>query len=691
MDGTNPTNMLVDLVDLLGLPVVHAIKFAAGLVKSESAPGIVVILLVLLLIGAAFQYHRKMGRRLRAAREMEALVVEHEDIHSFAEGFDEFRQRVSEKKDTNDDWRSLWGAWEEFRETIVPDDLDGPTRLRNSIRPSSFINVEDLGFGPGIYRIFPNLFVSLGLFFTFLGLVAALAEFSSSMSDGEAMQAAMTQFMTIASAKFIMSLVGLLCSIIFNWQLRRRAGAVDAALHSLCFKIERRLVFVSLEDLGFRQLKAATEQREHLREIGFQMVAELSRPLEALPEKITKSISDRMDPIFERVGKLGTSNMEGLVGDLSSQLSTSVGNALNRASEALGEATDRIGDMVERMNSSNSQAGTGLQTALEQLATAVADMRSEVAASGETAANTMNEGAERLLAVMNDTLSGIRDNTAQGAQAMSEAANDLRSAAEGFREQIEAATAEGASAVQSRMEASSSQAEAAIGDAGKAVLDSFNVASAEIARLGTEMGSVVGDELLKRLEEVGNQLAEMAGAIEKSAAGAQSAATGISSGAQAIANASSSFGSASKEMIAASEPLRASHERIESSMRTLSSSVETVSETLMRNASMIAENARNTLETAQAALGNEREGIRNNLEATKAALGQLADEAEKLDQIDEMLGKALQQYREQLDAALGSAQDHIGQMRDTLAPGIDTLKSVVEQAESFMPAQARRS
>jgi chromosome segregation ATPase len=106
---------------------------------------------------------------------------------------------------------------------------------------------------------------------------------------------------------------------------------------------------------------------------------------------------------------------------------------------------------------------------------------------------------------------------------------------------------------------------------------------------------------------------------------------------------------------------------------------------------MIAENAAHVLDTAQAALGNEREGIRGSLEATRAAMSQLSKEAEKLDQIDEMLGRALQQYNTQLEAALGSAQDHISQMRDTLAPGIDTLKSVVEQAESFMPTQVRKA
>jgi hypothetical protein len=70
-------------------------------------------------------------------------------------------------------------------------------------------------------------------------------------------------------------------------------------------------------------------------------------------------------------------------------------------------------------------------------------------------------------------------------------------------------------------------------------------------------------------------------------------------------------------------------------------------------------------------------------------MSQLSSEAEKLDQIDEMLGRALTQYDSQLEAALGSAQDHIIEMRDTLAPGLDTLKSVVEQAEAFLPAQTR--
>lgn len=689
MENSAVISEAVEYVAALGKSVVSFIIGAAELLtKSESSPGIVALLFLIALGFCSLFYYLQTRTQKRAIRQMDAIVSEYPGIPEFAESYVELTSRIGEKKDTSKAWKVLWEAWDEFCETIIPDDIDGPVRLRNSIRPGSFLNVEDLGFGPGFYRILPNIFVTLGLFLTFLGLVAALHEFSQSM---ESINSAMTTFMQIASAKFVMSLVGLLCSILFTILLRSRSSTVDHDLRGLCLEIERRLVFISLEDLGFRQLKAATEQREHLREIGYGMVAELKEPLEVLPEKVASSIVASMDPIFEKVTSMGTSSMEGMVGDLSSQMSQSVGNALNRASESLGEATDRINTMVDRMNTSNAQAGEGLQTALGQMATALSDMRSEIATSGQAASAAMNEGADKLLGVMNETLSGIRDNTSLGAKAMSDAADDMRKAAEGFSKQLSAATDEGVSAVESRMTASSAQAGEAIEGAGKSLLESFDATSKEIARLGSEMGGTIGEELLTRLESVSTQLENMAEAIRKGAAGAENAASGLNSGAQAIAGASENFSTASHDMIAASKPLRASHERIEGSLRSLGSTVDVVSETLMRNSTMIAEKAGNVLETAQAALGNEREGIRNSLEATRAVMEQLLEEAEKLDQIDEMLGRALQQYNAQLDEALGSAQDHISQMRDTLAPGIDTLKSVVEQAENFMPAQARRS
>ncbi|MCV2890666.1 hypothetical protein [Ruegeria aquimaris] len=666
------------------------IALAEALTLSDSRPGYLAGLFLLLTVIAGILYLRRTSRQVGAVKELDTRVRKHDGIEFFAEGYDEFRASLRENYRTNRDREAVWEAFDEFNETVVPDDLDGPLRLRNSIRPASFLNVEDLEFGPGIYRILPNTFVSAGLLLTFLGLVAALHQFSQSLNAGSGgMDRAMQDFMQIASAKFVMSLVGLFCSILFTFLLRARQNRIEAALNHLCSGIERRLVFVSLEDIGFRQLRAATEQREHLREIGTGMIAQLREPLDALPEAITTAISNKMDPIFDRVSTMGTSNMEGLVGDLSQQLSHSVGNALTRASESLGEATDRIGLMVDRMNTSNSLAGDGLRDALDQMARAMAEMRSEVAASGQTASQAMNEGADRLLSVMNDTLSSIRDNTGQGAEAMRAAADEMKNAAEGFRNTLESASQDSAEAARQRIAASTDEAGQAITGAGRALLDSFNQTSQDIAKLGTEMGDVIGEKLLSRLEDIGTRLSEMAEAVQRGASGAQSAAQGLNTGANAIQGASEGFRSASQSLTAAAEPIRASQERIENTLRRVGDLVETVSETLMQNSASVAENAAHVLESAQTALGTEREGIRRNLEATRAVIEQLSDEAEKLDQIDEMLGRALKEYNAQLDAALGSAQDHVGQMRDALAPGLDTLKSVVEQAEAFIPRQPR--
>ena len=673
------------------------IAIAELLTKSDSSPGLIALLLfIALILFSVMYYFRTSGQKL-AISDMTKSILAVSDIEEFAEKYPELRHNLSRQKSifardnsAEKHRKALWEAWEEFSETIVIDDIDGPVRLRNSVRPASFINIEDLGFGPGLFRILPNIFVSIGLFLTFLGLVAALHQFAQTMTGvGSNMDAAMQNFMQIASAKFIMSLVGLLCSILFTILLRARSDVIDRELHKLCIGIERRLIFVSLEDIGFRQLRAATEQREHLREIGMGMVAELQKPLNALPDKITSAIADRMDPIFDRVTAMGTSNMEGMVGDLSTQLSQSVGNALTSASDSLGEATDRIGMMVDRMGDTNIQAGEGLKTALDQMATAMSDMRDEVATSGQTASNALTVGTDNLLSVMNETLAGIRDNTSQGAEAMRVAAQDMGKAAEGFRDTLNAASADSAEAAKLTMAKSTDEAGAAIEGAGQTLLESFGEASLKIEKLGADMSSTIAEEILSPLEAIVTKLEATAEAIQRSTSSANSAATGMSRGADSINGASEGFRNASKEMVSASEPLRNSHERIESGLSQLGITVEKVSETLIRNSNSVATNAAQVLETTVAALESEREGVRSTMESTRATLSQLSKEADKLDQIDEMLGRALMQYNSQLDSALGSAQDYVTQMRDTLTPGVDALKSVVEQAENFMPAQKR--
>lgn len=673
----------------IGDTFLHGVLWTARLLVGESAPGYVGLILLSWLVAAAAIYTGATLRQRQAITALRKIVGRHSDARQFAAGIDEVSSELAASGRKGADFSAIVAAWQEYRETIVFDDQGGEIVGRNSIRPSAFLNADDLGFTPGFFRIVPGLFVSFGLLCTFLGLVAALNQLGEGLMQGSAPDRVVTNLMTIASAKFTMSLVGLFCSIVFSIVLRRGQIALDRELHRLCHALEKRLSFVSLEDLGIRQLRAAEEQRNQLRQIGMEMVADLKRPLTDLPGHISQSISTVLEPVLDRVGQMGTASVEGMVGDLSTQISHSVGNALTRASEALEEASDRIGRMVDRMNNSNAQMGEGMQAALGQMASAIADLRSQVEATGQTAASTMTQGAEQLLAVMNQTLEGIRQNTGQGAQAISAAAEEMRKAAEGFRAEITTASAEGAGAIAARVSEASQRADEAIDGAGRALMAAFGKTGAEIARLGDEMGSRIGTEITGRIEALTQQLDAMVAAVGQGASGMQTAATSIKSGGESFAAASVQFGGASRELVAATGPVRASHERIESALTALQRAVQSSADTVAQSSQSVAQSAAAALDSATAALGTEREGIRQSLEAVRAALGRLSTEAERLDQIDTMLGKAISDYGRQLEAALGSAQDHIERMRETLAPGIDTLRSVVERAETFVPRGAR--
>lgn len=674
----------------LGKSVVEFILGLAKWLVSDGAPGIVALVLVAALVISTLLFVLQSRGRINAARHLRLKVQSHADAQAFAGAFETFRRELLPMRDAGGSRQAVWENWDEYAETIVLDDVDGPPRLRNSVRPGNFLNAEDLGFTTGSFRILPGTFVSFGLLCTFLGLVSALNTLGAELgSNASRPDAVVTNLMNVASAKFVMSLVGLACSIVFSVVLRWGQGAIEGELHKLCLAIERRLIFVSLEDIGFRQLRAAEEQRQNLQGMANQMVADLSRPLNALPQQITSSITEAMQPVFNQVSQIGKNSMEGIVDGLSSQISNSVAQALTRASDSLGEASDRIGQMVERMNASSNQMGEGMQTALAGMAAAIGDLKAQVAATGDAASSSMSEGAERLLSVMNETLEGIRQNTGEGARAISAAAEEMRKAADGFRETLEQTTQDSAEAARTRIQQGTDGVLGGIHQTGTAVTDAFARTAEEISKLGNSLGERIGDSITTRLDTLAEKITDAADAVAENASGLRTAANAVKTGGEHMAGAATALGGASRDLIQAIEPVRASHQRIEGTVVAMSEQTRAAAETVTRASESVARDAAHVLETTRVALGNEREGIVQALSAIRNTLDGLQRQSADMDKIDAMLGRALHDYAHQLESALGSAQTHVEKMRETLAPGIDTLRSVVERAETFIPAARR--
>jgi len=547
-----------------------------------------------------------------------------------------------------------------------------------------------LHFTQGFWRIIPGLFVTIGLSLTFLGLISALNSMSTSLDDGGS--GALEGLLTIASAKFIMSLTGLCCSIVFTIGLRSGTSQLEKTVHSLNSLIEKRLTFISLEDLSIRQLKATIESREHFRKLGLEMVAEIGRPLrEDLPRAISESISSAITPVIEQVSRLGNDGVGEMVQSLSSRFSEDVGRALTQASERISLAGDQIKLLAERMDQSSGKMGNEMESAIGRLGLAVETLREGMSQTAETATSAFNQGAENLLATMNSTLQGIKDNTGDGARAMGEAAADMKAAALGIRTELETAAKQGAEAAQARMSESASQASDAIGQAATHILSAFGNTAGEITKATETMTQNASSQLLSPLSTIAEKLEGVMGMLDETSTALRRASEGIKEGAIASENASGSFRSSAQSLTDAADPIRSMMERIEVSTRQLRESSENSLSAIATAAKTNAEQSAMTLSAAQETLGGQQRAVESTLTNLQSLITALRGQGERLDSIDEKLGKAFDSYQEQVATSVETLFDHVKTMQSALMPALDTMQSIVDQAENFAPKQGRMS
>lgn len=662
----------MDSIFALGVPVVEIVLKIAGFLKSDGAPGIVAFVLVLamLIVGALFWM--RTNKQIRAIKSLRRLLSDIGTGRDFAEHFNEIEARLNAAGKTRGKAISAVAtAWSEYAETVIVEtDPDGrPVAVRNSVRPSAFFNGEDIGFGPGWYRIAPNLFVSFGLFLTFLGLVAALQVASSGTIDDRSIQ----ELLAVASAKFIMSLTGLLCSILLTIFLKIRSGAVQHDLHDLARAIEDRMSFISLEEVALQQLRASSEMKENFRQIGFELVAELARPLrEELPGHIGRAINDGLAPILNQIQSQSTSNVRDMAVELSSQISGEVGNALTQASRHLSEAAGRIEQLADRLDGSSRAMGDEMQTAIGVVAQALNDLRQTMNNSANETSAAFSKGAEELQRRMTETLGAIERNTREGASAMSEAALQMGKAAETFRAELQGAVEAGAQAARSQLDA-----------AGQGAAEQIRAAGSDILKLAEEGR----DQILRPLEEMRDALAGLVARIGEGAVGMERVSTELGRGAETVSQASQRFAGASDHLVAASAPITRGIERLERATGALESSTQAVATTMQEAGRQNIEIARQTLEQAVAVLGDKRRAIADSLQNVKEAVAILKGQGERFDELDVKLGAAFEAYTEAVQKSLDTIRGHVESMQNGFAEAVDTLRTVISEAEEFLPQQ----
>jgi len=668
-----------------GEAVKDFVLWISGSLKADAAPGFAVISLVVLLIFLMALLWSATRRFCRAILEACTIIESHgagslsgEDVTMVSRDFGKWL--ASGKANHH----KLAVAWKEFEETLVrfPTE-DGRTPIKNAVRPSNFFNLADMGVSTSFWRAWPGVFVTVGLLLTFLGLIAALNEIGGDLSDE-----ALSTLLTVASAKFIMSLTGLFCSIVFGFFLRARMGRMDKALHQLCDAIEQRLNFVSLEEIAKDQLAEVRKQSEQTQALITQLIANIDEPLKTgLPNAIRLGIAEAMIPVVEKIGTAGSDGVASTMENLSGQLTDGIGGALTQVSDRLATAGETLEALAGRMDNSSSRMGGEMEAAITRLAASVDEMREGAGAAAQQTSARLTESAETLFAGMRDALERIQSNTAENGAAMERAARAMTEAASTFKAEIGAASQEGREIARSALQGAGEDAAAQVNAAGLAATASIGTSLAAVTERAEALGSKVSTDLFGPLDAMREALER---ASENAARGATEMArfsAGAEAGAVSAREAAGLMGETAQTLTAAATPIRETAGRFEAAAREAASATNASVETLKTGADSLVQSAQSALEAGRTALAAERDAIAANLAAVETALEKFEGIAGRFDTIDDKLGDALAQYRQEIESALANIGERSKTIYDDHARALDALTTLVSQAEAFSPAQ----
>lgn len=266
------------------------------------------------------------------------LIREASDQQRFAERVDDFAAALPAVH------APLVHAWEEFSETLLrpdPSRVGEPIVVRNTVRPSSYFNVQatvEAGFGLPFWQALPNYFVGFGLLCTFLGLVSGLhfAADGVAGADVSVARQALQDLLRAATFKFLTSIAGVLASLGLSVFVRAQTQRLQRALDDLCNALEARMVLVTPESLGLEQLREQQRLAAAMERFNTDFAVQLA---DALEQRLTRAMtgSDGRNVIVSAIQNLETTFRENS-GDMGRDISETVLDGLSTPLTTLTDA-----------------------------------------------------------------------------------------------------------------------------------------------------------------------------------------------------------------------------------------------------------------------------------------------------------------------------------------------------------------
>lgn len=628
-------------------------------------------------------------------------------------------------------------AWIEFGETFV--DRNG-TPLQATTRPEGYF--LHLGDDTRVLAWWANIFVAVGLTFTFLGIIAALVGAVTAMGGGAdmaRMQSALIGLLTITAAKFWTSIGGVLASIILRWVDRRWHSKVQRELEILTDRIERGTLFFPPQRFAALQLRELEQQSVALTDFSTKLAVSIGDALNAA-----------IQPVVEGLGGLGTTIgshlapltairtsiddfKSGSLNDFGSKLGDAIkenaGTEMKGLADALTRMTADLGSVNDRLEGASGQASEQIATAArefsvasEAMTLAFADLNGSIGSMATRLADQADDAEQRNLARVAEDRASYEAMAGGQREVMRAMGEEMRAASS-------VAGAEMVRAVQDAVAGAMGESQTAIrgaleGFAGATagIQTAFDEMRGQVAELGIALSGSASDAA-ERSAEV---LARAAAALKAAAGQAQARMSttleeAITRSAEASSQAiSSAFAAFGERFEAASAGLVSTLTTTAGRMETLASAIGRSTEAASDHAGKLVDAGReaqavstmlgratNDVACAAAAIreaattikesvGHSQELLRRTSEATgrqQEAMQTIAGNLEKTStaateawdgyrtrfaEVDQSLAKALEQIRGASAEHATALNTEVGRIDSALAKAANDLGAALE-------------
>lgn len=616
----------------------------------------------LIIVRNYIRYHRPLKTALQSRIHALEPILAADDNDSaqqiFAERFYEIDAAMIAGGREVHEFRQ---AWTQFRETIL-DETEVP--MRATVRADGYF--LHLGDDTRILAWWANIFVAMGLTFTFLGIVAALTTTVTALSaaSGAAnMTPALINLLTITSVKFWTSISGVLASIILRVYDRRWHAATERELECIVDAIDLGTLFSPPQRIAAEQLRETKEQTATLKSFSHELAVAIGdnlerqfQPMVQVLGGIQSSIDDFKSGSFNQIGK-----------ELGEALSKNAGTEMAQLGTALGEMTSKLSSMHEQIEGSGKaaheqivQAARDFAMASDKMTTMFDALHNRIDETGArltgSAAAASSGAAEQFAQVTN----GIQSAFDQMRGEIADVASRLTSGADAAAERNAEILARAANALETATAQASTGMSKAIDDAvAKASEESAKALSSAFAAFGSRFEEASAG-LVDTLRSTASRMEALAASIERSAHASDAHAGKLVDAGRAADGIATTLTQAAADLQGAAMPIRSATE-------TIGTAVARVQEAVSRQSDAAGQQ--------QTAMANIAERLGQTSEAATKAW---SDYRDRFEGVDHALGAALDQIKNASAEHAGHLNEQVGRIDNALAGAVDKLSAALE-------------